>query len=121
MGLDENFDFRPITPDDAGVCAALINLIARHDGDSEFFSKEDLLEEFSDPLSDFEHGSIAVFDGTELVGYSVLTASGAAEPFHDMREWSSVHPDYRGRGIGSWLIDWSEPAAVPLQRLGEVE
>lgn len=116
MGLAENFDYRPITRDDAGACAELLNLISRHDGDSEFFSKEDLLEEFSDPLNDFEHGSIAVFDGTEIVGYSLLTARTEAEPVHDMRQWSSVHPDYRGRGIGSWLIDWSERAAVPLHR-----
>ena len=42
------------------------------------------------------------------------TATGwrpAGEVFKGRRADASVHPDYRGRGIGTWLADWLEECA----------
>jgi mycothiol synthase len=105
---------RPITPEQVGTWAALQASIARADGTDEIFGADDLLEEFDDPLTDFGSGSIAVYDGDAMIGYSVLTARESAEPAHDMRQDGGVHPDYRGRGIGSALLAWSERSAIPL-------
>jgi mycothiol synthase len=96
VDLNESFDRRPLTPDDADAWAKLLKAIAEHDGDDEIFSKEDLREDFSDPLRDFAQGSVAVFDGPAMVGYSVLSMRATAEPVHDMRQSGGVHPDYRG-------------------------
>ncbi len=76
--------------------------------------EEDLLEEFDDPDADFPDGSIAAYDGAVMVGWGVLGMRSAAEPVHEMGMFGAVHPAYRGRGIGSRLIEWSEQAAEPL-------
>jgi mycothiol synthase len=107
-------DSRPITPDQVCAWARLQASIARADGTDEIYTADELLEEFADPFTDFGAGSLATYDGEAMVGCSMLTARASAEPAHDMRLAGGVHPDYRGAGIGSALLDWSERAAIPL-------
>lgn len=109
-----SFDRRPITPGDAGNWTALWTAIEDADGGEDYLSEDDLREEFSDPDQDFERGSIAIYDGAAMVGYGVLTSRSTADPVHIMRYGGSVHPAYRGRGLGTELLAWSEQAAVPL-------
>jgi len=108
------FDRRPLAPGDAKAWAALLDAIREADGDDDYASEQDLLEDFSQPDQDFARGSIAIYDGVTMVGYGVLTRRSAADPVHDMRHDGGVHPSYRGRGLGGELLDWAEKAAVPL-------
>jgi mycothiol synthase len=110
------FHRRPIAPGDAADWAELLAAIRQADGGWEYFTQEQLLEDFEHPLRDFDRGSVAVYDGAAMVGYGALVSGGVADPVHEMRCDGGVHPAYRGRGIGSSLLGWAEEAAVPLHR-----
>lgn len=74
------------------------------------------MEDFSDPYRDFARGSVAIYDGNAMIGFSTLCARSAADPVHEMRQHGGVHPAYRERGLGGRLLEWGERAAVPLHR-----
>jgi mycothiol synthase len=108
------FDKRPLTRDDITAWAALLTAIQAADRDDEYTSEQDLSERFDDPERDWATSSVAVYDGPAMVGYETLMARNQAEPVHDMLCGGGVHPSYRGRGLGSELLDWAEHAAIPL-------
>jgi mycothiol synthase len=109
-----SFDRRPLTPGDAEDWATLLAAIQDADGSEDYYSEEDLREEFGRPGEDFTRGSTAIYDGHTMAGYGVLTSRSVAEPVHDMRHEGGVHPSYRGRGLGAELLDWAEQTAVLL-------
>jgi len=108
--------WRPIGPGDTGDWAGLLNAISAADRDWEYFTGQDLLEDFSDPYLDFGRGSVAVYDEGTMAGYGLLSCRTAAEPVHEMRYHGGVHPAYRGRGLGGRLLGWAETAAIPLHQ-----
>jgi len=116
MGGDGTFAWRPIGPGDAAEWAGLLNAISAADRDWEYFSEQDLLDDFSDPYLDFARGSMAVYHEGTMAGYGVLACRTSAEPVHEMHYHGGVHPAYRGRGLGGRLLDWAETAAGPLHQ-----
>jgi len=116
MGADGAFAWRPIGPRDAAGWAGLLAAISAADRDWEYFSEQDLLEDFSDPDLDFPRGSMAVYHQRTMAGFGALAARSEAEPVHEMRYQGGVHPAYRGRGLGGQLLDWAERAAIPLHQ-----
>jgi mycothiol synthase len=106
--------WRSIEPADAHAWADLLAAIRDVDRTWEYFSVEDLLEDFGDPYRDFPFGSIGAFDGDAMLGYCVLIAQSSADPVHTMDCQGGVHPAYRRRGLGGRLIRWAEATAVPL-------
>jgi mycothiol synthase len=109
-----SFGRRPLAPGDAREWAALLTAIQDADGGDDYSSEQDLQEAFGNPSQDYANGSIAISDGRTMVGYGVLTCRSEADLVHNMRYEGGVHPSYRGRGIGTELLDWAEQAAVPL-------
>jgi GNAT superfamily N-acetyltransferase len=114
MSPDPRFDWRPIDVGQVRAWARLVAAIEAVDQQDEHEAEEDLLEEFGDPDIDYARGSIAVYDGAQMVGWSLLSSRTAADPVHDMRLGGGVHPRYRGLGIGSAILGWAEQAARPL-------
>jgi mycothiol synthase len=110
----ETFVRQPLLPEQVGSWADLYTAILEADGDDDILGEEDLAEWFADPLCDFARGSIAVYDGDVMVGYCVLQSKSTADPVHEMRQDGAVRLEYRGRGIGSELLDWAERAALVL-------
>ena len=98
------FAHRPARADDAAAAAGLVTAY-----DSSFLEEPDLPSE-QDVLDWWlqliDGGSVAVTDDGHLVGLGTLRARGdhyEADNF--------VHPDFAGRGIGSFLLDWAEQRA----------
>lgn len=114
MTTETTFAYRPLSIDQVQAWAELYTAILVADGDDDIMGEEDLAEEFADPLVDYARGSIAVYDGSAMVGYCVVHSKSEADPVHEMRTSGGVHPDYRNLGIGSRLIEWSERAALEL-------
>src|SRR5450432_981874 len=100
MRGEETFGWRPIEAKDAAAWAALLTAIRATDHDWDYFTEEDLLEDFSDPDHDFPRGSAGIHDGSTMIGYGALISRSAADPVHEMRYLGGVHPGYRGLGLG---------------------
>jgi len=116
MGGNGALAWRPIGPGDAADWAGLLSAVSAADRDWEYFSEQDLLDDFSDPYLDFTRGSVAVYNEGAMAGYGILQSRTSAEPVHEMQYRGAVHPAYRGRGLGGRLLDWAETAAIPLHR-----
>ena len=66
--------------------------------------------EWRTPMFNLETDTRAVFTlNGELVGYGEMW--DVEEPHIRVHSWGRVHPDYRGRGIGTALLAWEEERA----------
>jgi mycothiol synthase len=105
---------RPLEESDAAALSALMAIVAKADGDSDPADEASVRESFGDPYREYERGSVGLFLDGALVGYGLLTTRAAAEPRHKMRYSGSIHPSFRGKGLGDALLEWAESAARPL-------
>ncbi|MQY10981.1 Mycothiol acetyltransferase [Streptomyces sp. RB5] len=95
---------RPIAATDAATLADLLNAIEVVDVFGEYYSVEDAADQINAPLLDLERGTVGVFDGDVMVGYSSAAHKPLAEGTHRVALSGGVHPDYRRRGLGSELL-----------------
>jgi mycothiol synthase len=98
---------RPAAPADVDAVAELvaayeIEVIGEAD-----VNREDVLGDWRRPSFDLARQSMLVREGTDAVAEAEVTPSRE-------RVEAAVHPRHWGRGIGSWLLDWSEAAAVDV-------
>ena len=105
-------EWRPIAPSDARRWSQLLAACEAADGGWVYFTEDVLISDFADPDTDFDRGSVAVYDGPSLAAYGLLTSCSDPTEEHEMRFDGAVHPAYRRQGIGSQLLDWAETAAV---------
>lgn len=103
MALPDGFDARPLVPTDAQAVCDVVAAAERVDAGEAAIEVEDIQGDWARGSFDLATESIGVWDGDRLA------ASG--EVFKGRRADASVHPDYRGRGIGTWLADWLEACA----------
>lgn len=66
---------------------------------------EDIAADWARPSVSLETDSMGVFDGDRLLGGAEVTRGG-------LRAEGAVSPQARGRGIGSWLVGWTERRAA---------
>jgi ribosomal protein S18 acetylase RimI-like enzyme len=74
-----------------------------HDAGLVEIEQADLVADWRRPSHDLTANSIGVFDGDRLVAYAELMAAGRSD--------AAVHPDHRGRGIGTALAQWIQSRA----------
>jgi mycothiol synthase len=98
---------RPLTPADVGAWADLLAAAEDVDQTGENYGAEDLAEELADPVLDAERDSLALWQGTRMVGYAVVRCRPNARETDRVRLEGVVHPDWRGRGLGRELLDWA--------------
>ena len=98
MDLPAGLVARPHVPSDAQAVTDLIAAAETVDAGSPAIELEDIEGDWVRGSFDLATESIGVWDGDRL--------AAAGEVFKGRRADASVHPDYRGRGIGAWLADW---------------
>ncbi len=98
MSLPDGLTKRPLELADARAVYELMAAQERADIGTVEIEEEDLVSEWQRPSCDLASTSIAVLDGERIVAY--------AELVYPERYDVAVHPDVRGRGIGTWLAGW---------------
>lgn len=109
--MDLSFDW--IRNQDVNAWSELTNLLAIADATDEVYGPEDLLEELHEPGKEPELDTVAIWTEDKLVGF------GQVRVGQQLREGQSrvsidggVHPDYRGQGIGSSLMNLLEKRGI---------
>jgi mycothiol synthase len=98
QALPEGLTTRPLRRTESGALFDLIAAQQQHDTGTVDIEEADLISDWALPGYDLEASSHGVFDGERLVAY--------AEHMRADRVDAAVHPDYLGRGIGTWLAAW---------------
>lgn len=102
--LPEGFTVRPVTPADAPAVNALVVAADEAVQDWSDSTETDLTEWWREV--ELEHDSWVVEDGSSPVAYGVLYPHGETADLD-----CYVHPDRKGRGLGSWLLARCEERA----------
>nr|WP_246221080.1 GNAT family N-acetyltransferase [Phytoactinopolyspora mesophila] len=109
-----------MTPGDVPAWYALVSTVEEHDDAVERSSERDLADVFKGTWRDPARDSVGGFDAQGRLRafarseFEPVTA-GTLAPIL----FGAVHPEYRRRGIGRALIEWSEARA--RQQLGAVD
>src|SRR5439155_15973622 len=112
MDIPPDYTWRPLSPADIPAMAALAAACSEADGGLPFMATEAMIRErcWSAP----PHASIAAFDGRRLVAHTTVHRN---RPPGEERAviMGQVHPGYRRRRLGTFLLEWSvEQASAPF-------
>ncbi|OLB77190.1 MAG: hypothetical protein AUI14_16805 [Actinobacteria bacterium 13_2_20CM_2_71_6] len=114
VGLPPGLVTRPARADDAYPICGLIAACERDlDGKAEV-DADDIVADLARPALDLARDTVLVHDAAgDLVAW--------AQVFKGKRGEADVRPDHRGRGIGGWLLAWTEAQAreVGAERVGQ--
>ncbi len=112
LDLPSGFAARPASLDDIEECTDLFNAADREflpEGAPGWHSVEETRAEWTEPGFDLSTDTCVVIDraGSIVAHQEVFTTP----PHVRAIIWGKVHPDARGRGIGSALLEWAERRA----------
>jgi GNAT superfamily N-acetyltransferase len=100
MNLPDGLVARPLEMSDARAVYELFAASELADTGEVAVEPEEIEGGWQRPSFDLGQESIGVFEGSRLVA--------AAEVYKTRRAEATVHPDHRGRGIGTWVARWVE-------------
>jgi mycothiol synthase len=103
MGLPGGYTTRAPAHEDAEAIAALISACQVADTGASDMSVEELLDDWHSLDLDEEAVAIITLDGTIAAYADVFNRS-----FVIVSIYGYVHPDYRGVGLGRYLVAWGE-------------
>jgi ribosomal protein S18 acetylase RimI-like enzyme len=89
---------RPLRTDDARAVYEVMAAQEQADLGKVEIEEADIVGDWQKPSFDVGASTVGVFDGETLVAYAEVAVSGRGD--------AAVHPDYRGRGIGTALAAW---------------
>ncbi len=96
------FSTAPVAPGDAAEVTRVWRASEIHDDGEAMFTEEDFVAAWKRPSMDLARDTIGVRDGDALVALGLL--------FGERQAFVCVLPSHRGRGIGSWLLRWTQAA-----------
>jgi mycothiol synthase len=96
----------PLSAADTGAVTKVWRACEEHDDGLAQFVEADAVASLGRPSLDFARDTVGVCDGDALVAFGLQL--GVRITF------VHVLPAYRGRGIGAWLLRWSQDAARVL-------
>jgi mycothiol synthase len=103
VDLPAGLTTRPLTRADSTAVYEVIAEQELVDVGEVQIEEADIIGDWQRPGHDLSTRSIGVFDGDRLVGYAEVMGADRGD--------AAVHPDQRGRGIGTWLAYWMQDAA----------
>jgi GNAT superfamily N-acetyltransferase len=111
--LPEGVTARPIGDEDVDAVVALVNDCERHDAGRVMMERADLISDMGAGGFDRERDTVLVVEGGRPIAWGLVA--------HRRTRWADVRPDDRGRGVGTWLMRWSERRARELgsDRIGQ--
>lgn len=101
--LPEGLTARPLVRTDARAVFEVMAAQERHDVGEAVIEEADIVGDWQRPSFDLATSTVGVLDGERLVGYAEVSG-----PWHGD---AAVHPEYRGRGIGTALAGWMRETA----------
>ncbi|MCO1655926.1 GNAT family N-acetyltransferase [Pseudonocardia humida] len=104
---------RPLRPSDAATWAELLAAAEAVDRLGRHYDAQDCALELADPDLDHERDAVLVLDGDRPVACQVLWVRGPVGE-QVVEADGVVHPDHRGRGIGTALVGVARDRAVEL-------
>jgi mycothiol synthase len=104
MELPEGLTARPLTKDDATAVFEVMAAQELADVGEVVIEEADIVGDWQRPSYDLGASSVGVLDGDRLVAYAEVAGSYFGD--------AAVHPDYRGRGIGTALSVWMRALAA---------
>jgi mycothiol synthase len=102
----DGYTVRPSTRDDIEAIAHLIQAIDLHDEGIVEPVRGHIDDDWADPLFHAEQDTVVV--ASELGDLAAYASAWGIEPSTSVEAWINVHPDHRGRGLGTWLVGWAE-------------
>jgi len=107
--------WRAVTRDDVPAVVAFTNLVGQRDGTGEVTTEQAVLEMFEAPRFDVATDVFTVWEGAELLGLgSVFCRDTLVDGRALVSVEGAVHPDRRGRGLGSELLSRLETRALAM-------
>ena len=100
VNLPAGLQMRPLTLDDVGAVVELVNACEMHDSGRVMLERADLVSDMGTDGYDRDRDGVVVLDGDRIVAWGMV--------LHVRGRWADVDPGRRGRGIGTWLMRWSE-------------
>ncbi|MET0696335.1 MAG: GNAT family N-acetyltransferase [Acidimicrobiia bacterium] len=94
---------RPLAPGDEPAVATVMAAGQLADIGEVAIEEADIVSDWQRPSYDVGASTIGIFDGDRLVAYAELSGGDRGD--------AAVHPNYRGRGIGSHLATWMQEQA----------
>ncbi len=103
LRLPDGYTQRPLVPEDAAAVTAAVAAQEVADVGEVVIEEADIVADWQRPGYDMDTGTLGVFDGDVLVAY--------ADVGYRHRCDAAVHPDHRGRGIGTEIARWMQERA----------
>ncbi len=103
MDLPDPLTHRPLSVADAPAVTAVMTAQELHDIGEVVIDEADIVADWQRPSFDLAASTVGVFAGETLVGYAEVGGGDRGD--------AAVHPDHRGRGIGTALARWMQERA----------
>lgn len=101
--LPEGLAARPLVPADARAVYEVMAAQELLDVGETVIEEADIVGDWQRPSFDLTASTVGVFDAPRMVGYAEVSGAWHGD--------AAVHPDYRGRGIGTALARWMQETA----------